>query len=640
MCGIAGILRIDGMSPSTELVKKMCDIIKHRGPDSEGFYNDSLIALGHRRLKIIDMVTGKQPMCNEDGTIWITYNGEIYNYKELKNQLLQKGHRFETNTDTEVIIHLYEEMGEECVHSLRGMFAFAIWDKNQRKLFAARDRLGIKPFYYYYDNKQLIFASEIKAVIVSEDVKPELNNEALIDHLRCKYPLGTKTFFKNVLNLSPGWNLTWENGRLSTREYWDISFSSTPNKSEKEYIEGLQYHLQDAITSHLISDVPVGAFLSGGLDSGTIVALASENKNTDPIKTFCCGSKGWEKEENSDIVYAKKVASFSKSQHYEILLSPREYGDFIPKAIWHLDEPGGGDTAIPGYFVAKYARENVTVLLSGEGGDEILGGYRHYIQRLIETSLFPFSNRKDFVGSGIPIMKLVSWLPEYLRLLNSREKFSQSIIYSFFPKDLDSLLIRPNFDERMVHELLNKDFLEEVKDYNPVTELYEKYFKKDTGGCFVDKMQYIDMKTYLYRILHIYDRMCMAVSLENRVPFLDYKLVEFASSIPCELRFKGLISKYLLRKAIAGKLPPEVINRKKAGFSLPAGNWFRNELKDDIYQILFGSKAINRGIFNRNMVQKVWDEHQKGIEHTQKLWSLISIELWHQIFIDGKSGYE
>ncbi|MFH1963093.1 MAG: asparagine synthase (glutamine-hydrolyzing) [bacterium] len=636
MCGIAGILRIDGMNPSTELVKKMCDTISHRGPDGEGFYNDSMIALGHRRLKIIDMVTGKQPMSNEDGTIWITYNGEIYNYNELRTQLLQKGHRFETNTDTEVIIHLYEEVGEECVHSLRGMFAFVIWDKNQRKLFAARDRLGIKPFYYYYDEKQLIFASEIKAVIVSEDIKPELNKEAVIDHLRCKYPIGTKTFFKNILSLAPGWSLTWEKGKCSIREYWDICFNPTPNKSEKEYIEELQYHLQDAITSHLVSDVPVGAFLSGGLDTSAIVAFGSEGRNGEPMRTFCCGSNEWEKEDNSDIVYARRVADFLKSQHYEILLSPQEYGDFIPKAIWHLDEPGGGDTAIPGYFVAKYARKNVTVLLSGEGGDEIFGGYRHYIQRFMETGLFPFSNRKDFIKARVSIIKLISWFPEYLKLLDSRERFSQSILSSFFPKGIDSLLIRPNFDEKTVYELLNKDFLEEVKGYNPVIEIYEKYFKKDTGGCFVDKIQYIDIKTYLYRILHIYDRMCMAVSLENRVPFLDYKLVEFASSIPCEMRFKGLISKYLLRKALAEKLPSEVINRKKAGFSLPAGKWFRNELKDNIYQILFGSRAINRGIFNRKMVQKVWDEHQKGIEYTQKLWSLISFELWYQIFIDGK----
>jgi asparagine synthase (glutamine-hydrolysing) len=624
MCGIAGILT-QIPDPMDQIhIKSMCDVVRHRGPDGFGYYHDSHVALGHRRLSIIDLTdNGKQPMSNEDGRLWITFNGEIYNYKELRADLLASGHIFRSNTDSEVILHLYEGKKEKCVNYLRGMFAFAIWDSENNKLFCARDRLGIKPFYYYKAGEKFLFGSEIKSLLVYPDVPRSLNHIALIDYLYFKYPVGDNTFFQDIMALEPGHYLVFQAGKFSIQQYWDLEFTGDNNDSKEAIIENLSDEIGESIAYHMVSDVPVGTFLSGGIDSSAITAYSSKVYEK-KLHTFCCGSR--HKNANKDIKYASMVANSLGTKHHELYLSASEFGDFLPKSIWHLDEPGGGSTAIPGYYTAKLARNNVTVLLSGEGADEVFGGYGFYIKFLVETSFLRFND-------NIPQMELLKSLPGYLKMLQSRELLVKSLGRSFLPKKKEYLEIRPNLNPANSFNIIDNNVLG-CKDYEPFTNLWEKYFKVQQHKSFVDGVQYLDIKTYLRRILHIYDRMCMAVSLENRVPFLDHKLVEFGASIPLKYRYHKLIPKYPLRMCLKNRLPDSVLNRPKEGFTLPVGDWFRNELKEQVHEIILGKSARARGIYNVSEIRRLWDAHQQGAEHTERLWSMISLELWHREFID------
>lgn len=624
MCGIAGILA-QSPDPMDQIhVKSMCDIINHRGPDGAGYYHDRHVALGHRRLSIIDLTdNGKQPMSNENGRLWITFNGEIYNYKELRSSLLASGHCFKSNTDSEVILHLYEEKQEQCINSLRGMFAFAIWDLDNKKLFCARDRLGIKPFYYYSTPEKFIFGSEIKSLLVYPDVPRNLNHIALKDYLYFKYPVGDNTFFQNIVALEPGHYLVAQAGKMILKQYWDLEFTGENNKSKETVIDDLSSMLEESIGYHMVSDVPVGTFLSGGIDSSAITAFSKEIYAKD-LHTFCCGSR--HKNANQDLKYAEIVASHLGTKHHELYLTANDFGEFLSKSIWHLDEPGGGSTAIPGYYTAKLARENVTVLLSGEGADEVFGGYSFYIKLLVETSFLRFNG-------NISQFELLKSLPDYLRMLQSRELFLKSLGKSFVTKKKEDLEIRPNFNPENSFNIIDSEYLG-CKDYEPFTNLWEKYFKHQQHKSFVDGMQYLDIKTYLRRILHIYDRMCMAVSLENRVPLLDHKLVEFGTTIPLRYRYHNLIPKYPLRMCLKNRLPGAVLTRPKEGFTLPVREWFRNELKDQVYEIILGKTARERGLYNITEVRRLWDAHQQGAEHTERLWSLLSLELWLKLFID------
>lgn len=624
MCGIAGILTTFPEQLNKVHIKPMCDVIAHRGPDGFGYYTDENIALGHRRLSIIDLSeNGKQPMCNETGRLWITFNGEIYNYRKLRDDLLASGHIFKSNTDSEVILHLYEEKGERCVDYLRGMFAFAIWDSENKKLFCSRDRLGIKPFYYYHRGEKFIFGSEIKSLLVHPDVPRAVNHIALTDYLYLKYPVGDNTFFKDIIALDPGHSLVVQGGKISIRQYWDLEFSGDNSDTKESMIENLSAILGESIAYHMVSDVPVGTFLSGGIDSSAITAYSSEiyDKN---LHTFCCGSD--HKNANQDLKYAALVADHLQTTHHELYLSATDFGDFMEKSIWHLDEPGGGSTAIPAYYTARLARNNVTVLLSGEGADEVFGGYGFYIKNLIESSLFRFN-------SGISQLELLKRMPEYLKMLQSRELLVRSIGRSFRSKKKSDLGIRPNFDPMCAYHVIDINGLDN-NGYDPFANLWEKYFKKQQHKTFVDGLQYLDMKTYLRRILHINDRMCMAVSLENRVPLLDHKLVEFGTTIPLKHRYHHLIPKYPLRMCLSKKVPDSILTRPKEGFTLPVGDWFRNELKDQVYEIILGQAARQRGLYSISEVQRLWEAHQQGAENTERLWSLISLELWHKQFID------
>jgi len=626
MCGIAGILYFNQTDKtSLGIVKDMCNKMAYRGPDGQGFYFDTNIVLGHRRLSIIDLTEdASQPMKNEDGSIIITYNGEIYNYAELKRLLLKKGHIFKSHSDTEVIIHLYEEMGVECLSQLRGMFAFAIWDAKQKLLFCARDRMGIKPFHYYWNGKSFVFASEIKAVLCHPDVPRELNLFSLKDYLYFKYPIGSQTFFKDINTLEPGYYIIVKNSSVSKIKYWDVIFSGdSPDDLDKSVVK-VSNLFEESIKYHMVSDVPLGTFLSGGIDSSGISCIASNYCPT-KIKSFCCGSIT--NDVSSDRRYASLVSNHLNTDHYEIILSAEKFFDFAQQAIWHLDEPGGGSTAIPVYFTAKKAREQIKVLLSGEGSDEIFGGYNFYIRYFIETNFLKFN-------SQISQPTLFSYLPAYLKMTRSRELFLKSLLKGVLPKSKDYIEIRPNLRTDKSFNIISHDVLASVSDYEPFENLWNKYLDGQSSQTFVDKIQYLDIKTYLSRILHINDRMCMAVSLENRVPMLDHKLVEFAAKIPASQRFYKLIPKYPLRTSLCQKLPASVLSRPKTGFTLPVKDWFRNELRDQVEDIILGKKALNRGIYDPKGIKKIWRKHLKGEDHTERIWAIISIELWHRLFLD------
>jgi len=628
MCGIAGIYSEVKDSDDRRHIVKMCDIISYRGPDGHGFYNDAFISLGHRRLSIIDLSdNGLQPMCNEDETLWITYNGEIYNYKELKSDLIGKGHCFKSNTDTEVILHLYEEEREGCLHKLRGMFAFAIWDTRRKSLFCARDRFGIKPFHYFFGRGKFIFASEIKAILQHPLAPRLLNKIALKDYLYLKYPVGTQTFFKDIITLEPGHYMIVKDGSVKISQYWDLEFNGKNNNSMNNIINHLYEMLVESVKLHMVSDVPLGTFLSGGIDSSSITSICSQNYSG-RLDTFCCGAEN--EPENSDLKYASLVSRCLGTNHHELILRPDDFGNFMEKAIWHLDEPCGGSTAIPGYFVAKLASENVKILLSGEGGDEVFGGYEFYIRYFIETNFLRFHSNRS-----ISQFQLLKYLPKYLEMLQSRELFFRSLLRGILPKKKDYIEIRPNLNPDKYFNIVSQDYMDEVKDYDPFDNLYRKYLDKKGNDSFIDKIQYLDIKTYLYRILHIYDRMCMAVSLENRVPMLDHKLAEFGAGIPISIRFHELFPKYPLRMCLKDKLPDEILERKKAGFALPVGQWFRNELKDRVYEIILGRAAQSRGIYNLEEIRRLWEKHLQGENHKERLWSLLSIELWFRNFIDN-----
>ncbi len=627
MCGIAGIFSINKDCDDKRHIEKMCDIISYRGPDGQGYYTDDFVALGHRRLSIIDLSdNGLQPMSNEDGSLWIIYNGEIYNYRDLRAELAAKGHNFKSQTDTEVILHLYEEERESCLNRLRGMFAFAIWDTRGKSLFCARDRFGIKPFHYFSGGGKFIFASEIKAILQHPLAPRGLNKTALKDYLYFKYPVGTETFFKDISTLEPGHYMMVKDGSVKISRYWDLAFNGKNDKGAKNIINNLYEALEESVKLHMVSDVPLGTFLSGGIDSSSITTICNQYYSG-KLSTFCCGAEN--ESGNSDLKYAMKVSRTLGTDHHELILRAEDFGDFMSKAIWHLDEPCGGSTAIPGYFVAKLARENVKILLSGEGGDEVFGGYEFYIKYFIETNFLRFRS-----NGPVSQYQLLTYLPKYLKMLQSRELFLRSLLRSVLPKKKDYIEIRPNLNPDKYFHVFSRDYLEEVKDYDPFDNLYRKYFDKKENDSFVDRIQYLDIKTYLYRILHIYDRMCMAVSLENRVPMLDHKLAEVGSSIPDGIRFHALFPKYPLRMCLKGRLPDEILERKKAGFALPVGEWFRKELKEQVYEIILGRTAQSRGIYNLDGIRRLWEEHLQGKNHKERLWSLISLELWFRNFMD------
>ncbi|HET9909626.1 MAG TPA: asparagine synthase (glutamine-hydrolyzing) [Anaerolineales bacterium] len=630
MCGICGIIYHDPRRRvSNELVTQMNNVIHHRGPDDSGEYINGNVGLGFRRLAIIDLSpTGHQPMTNEDGSVWIVFNGEIYNYQELREELLAKGHKFNSRTDTETILHLWEEEGERCVERLRGMFALALWDSKQQCLFLARDREGKKPLFYAQLADRLLFGSEIKTILQDPDFHPSPNLEAIHLYLAYQSVPAPYSAFEGIKKLPPAHTLLYKNGRVKLRRYWKLSYKEkrvirTP-QDEIRLQEEIIDRLREAVRIRLMSDVPLGAFLSGGIDSSIIVALMAELMDQ-PVKTF---SIGFTHEEYNELPYARQVAERYGTEHHEFVVTPDAQAIF-PELVWHYNEPFADSSAIPTYYVSKLAREFVTVILSGDGGDENFAGYPRY------------QNTGDYALNGTP----QTLFHRLFRLNGMAQGFVNqgSSWYKTFTrlKDLDQQKLLyyyriTHFHEQYQSKLYTQDFWKKLNGVSTVDWMLDIYRQSDAHN-FLDATLDLDLRLYLPDTLMTKtDIASMAHSLEARAPMLDHEFLEFVASIPPELKLKnGTESKYIFKKAVEPYLPHEVIYRKKMGFGVPIDHWFRHELRDMVRDTLLSQRAMQRGYFQRDYIEQILDRHQSGGESWQyMIWNLLMLELWHLMFID------
>lgn len=616
MCGISGLIDKNNSNLVYEdRIRSMCDVMIHRGPDEDGYYLNKNVALGMRRLKIIDLATGSQPIFNEDRSIVTVFNGEIYNFKRLKDFLLRRGHNFYTNTDTEVIVHLYEDHGEDFLRYLNGMFAIALWDAREEKLILARDRLGEKPLHYTINNEGIIFASEIKSILCTGKVKKELNYEALYHYFSLICVPAPLTIFKDIKKLLPGHYLKYQNGKVDIKQYWDISYEPDFTKSEDYFCKNLRELLINSLKDRLISDVPLGAFLSGGIDSSIVVGLMSSIMDK-PVKTF---SIGFKEDKYNELKYARIIAKRFKTDHHEFIVEPKAL-DLLENLVWHFDEPFGGPSAIPTYIVSELAKKYVTVVLTGDGGDEIFAGYDSYKERLKRKNLafLPIWLRRG-IAHGIG---------DRLSDTTKGKRFLQSLALD------EPKLHSVGISEQWKKELFSKDFLKHVKEvdtYNVV-----KPHILNGSHEYLTHFQHLDTKLYLPdNVLVKVDRMSMANSLETRTLFLDHEIVEFAAKIPARLKLNGKISKYILKKSMGDLIPEEILNRRKWGFALPVAMWFRSELKDLISSVVQKSKV--NGIFNHDYLKTILDEHLKGEKNHQRLlWSFMMFCLWQEKYLNSQ----
>jgi asparagine synthase (glutamine-hydrolysing) len=631
MCGICGklILRGEGMV-SPGLVKAMADTISHRGPDDEGYYVSGPIGLGFRRLSIIDLQSGHQPLSNEDGTIWIVFNGEIYNYQVLRAFLLGKGHVFKTKTDTEVIVHLYEEFGPECLQRLRGMFAFAIWDGNAKTLFLARDRVGIKPVYYCLTDTSLVFASEIKAILADPSVNREIAPELIDRFLTFMYVPGDETLLKGIQKLAPGHYLLIKNGNPVTRQYWDLRFSE-PRRSTS--LDEAENDLLDLLTKtvelHMIADVPVGVLLSGGVDSTGILSLAV-NQTQKKISSFTVGFAGGDVADERP--YARLAAQTFGTQHYDMTISAKDFAAFMPQYVWHMEEPVCEPPAVAMYYVSKLAREYVTVLLSGEGGDEAFAGYSNYRNLVwLERVKRGLSLMNGTFARGLSIAGSL--------FHSNRAAMYASLINHRFPDYYNGRTSNPyRYTGNGLGELYSVSHargIDREHSLEPVRRLQDHVRGQNT----LNAMLYIDTKTWLPDDLLIKaDKMTMANSVELRVPLLDHRVLEFAASLPPSFKLKGFSTKYILKKTLSQRIPRAILDRKKTGFPVPYESWLRNDLKDLVRDVLTDRKTINRGYFRKDAIERLLQANSNGANYSKEIFSLLSLELWQRAFLEREQA--
>lgn len=629
MCGICGIFLADREAQvGRERLAAMNDQIVHRGPDDGGLFVEDRVGLAMRRLSIIDVKTGHQPLSNEDENIWIVFNGEIYNHQDLRAGLEAAGHRYRTKSDTETIVHLYEQYGRDCVNHLRGMFAFAIWDRTKRKLFVARDRLGIKPLYYRYSNGLFLFGSEIKTILAYPGVRPEFNQAGLAEYLAFGYLTGEDTFYAGIKKLLPGHTIELDQaGNISIQPYWDLSVAAdTDNKPRSHYVRGYRELLEQCVDSHLMSDVPLGVFLSGGLDSSVIAALTA-NSRQEPIQTFAVG---YGEEAFSELPFARQVAKHIGSEHHEVRLSRQEFFDSLPKLIWHEDEPIVWPSSISLYAVAKLAREHVTVVLTGEGSDETLAGYTRYawtvknagfdkLYRSVTPDVLRRAVRAAINGSGLPA--------------NLRRKLEHTFLVrdgaswpSFYFDNFYSA-----FSSREQDELLTESAKASARDaYASSMQHWEH-----SSGDLLHRLLYTDIKTYLVELLMKQDQMSMAASIESRVPFLDHVLVEYTARIPAKYAIHGLAGKQVLKEAVEDLLPHDIIYRKKMGFPTPWAYWLAGPQLNDLEKMLLSARTLQRGFFQPEAVKKMFAEHRAHRrDHGNRIWRLLNLETWLRVCID------
>lgn len=627
MCGVCGIYEFRTHKPvGQQVLADMLHVLHHRGPDDEGVFFDKDLALGMRRLSIIDLNGGKQPISNEDGSVVTVLNGEIYNYQSLRDELESRGHRLATASDTEVIVHLYEDFGEECVRHLRGMFGFAVWDARKRRLLLARDRLGIKPLYFTQAHGRLIFGSEIKAILQVPSVQAVLNLEGLNQFLSLKYVPAPQTMFEGIYALPPGCLLICDANGIQIRRYWDLSFANHRNGHAREeaYAEQLEALLRESVKLHLISDVPFGAFLSGGVDSSTIVALMSQVLD-EPVKTYAVGFDG-SGEAFSELHYARLVAKKFQSDHHEVLIRPSHLEELAEKVVWHLDQPLAEHATLANYMVAELAARDVKMVLTGEGGDELFAGYARYAGE----RLSPFFRRIPKAAKSLALAAS-SHLPG-LR----RQKLA---LYALSQPEEAARFVNwfPMFNSEMKQQLLSEDLNESLHGCG-ADSVFEQHLARTDATEPLNRMLYVDTKLWLPDLLLARgDKMSMAVSLEARVPLLDHKLVEFAASLPQNMKVNGLARKYLLKKVSQRWLPAEIIHRKKQGFPMPVSLWLRNEARPFMRDVLSPSALRRRGLFKPAFVEKLIQQHENGFaDHSSLLWGLMSVELWQRVFMDSR----
>jgi asparagine synthase (glutamine-hydrolysing) len=632
MCGICGIFHTDrAQRVERDVLADMNRQIAHRGPDDDGFFVDGNIGLAMRRLSIIDIRTGHQPIANEDETIWIVYNGELYNHQALRKDLEARGHRYRTRSDTETIVHLYEEHGRDCVKYLRGMFAFAIWDRGKRQLFLARDRLGIKPLYYRFDGGSVIFGSEIKAILAHPRVKAEFNRGVLAEYLAFGYISGSETMYGGINKLLPGHVLEiGEAGEPTISPYWDLITvrSDGRERSRSYYVERYRDLLEGCVSSHLMSDVPLGVFLSGGLDSSAVAALTTKIRR-EPIETFAVG---YGEGQFSELPFARQVAQHIGSKHHEVRLSREEFFQTLPRLIWHEDEPIVWPSSVALYFVARLARERVTVVLTGEGSDETLAGYTRYPWTLLNARMDAVYRRivprvcRDWVRRGVSAGPLSAALRRKLehtflgRDGASWPSFYFDNFYSAFSANEQDNLLAP-----------------EAK--HAAGDVYAGSLQhwQTASGDLLHRLLYTDIKTYLVELLMKQDQMSMAASIESRVPFLDHELVEFTASIPSKYETEGLAGKFILKSAMEGLLPREIVYRRKMGFPTPWAYWLAGPEFESLQQLLVEPRTRERGLFQPDAVKRLFAEHSAGVrDHGNRIWRLLNLELWQRVCLEGE----
>lgn len=638
MCGINGIAfsARAGRNVERAVLERMRDVIRHRGPDDEGIFIDGPVGLGHRRLSIVDVAAGHQPMTNEDGSLHITYNGEIYNHADFRSMLESHGHVYRTHCDTETILHLYEELGEACVDHLRGMFAFAIWDQRKKVLFIARDRFGVKPLYYAHtDDGSLYFGSEIKTLLEAGAIKPEINYAALPDYLANHATSGEETLFHGVKRLLPGHTLVWRDGTIEVKRYWDISFAKNSEalpSQDEDYIAEWSELFRTSVRLRLMADVPLGMFLSGGIDSSAIAAVMSGMVD-EPIKTF---SVAFNEREANELEYARLVASAYKTNHHEIVVSPEDFFSALPKLVWHEDEPLAHPSSVALYFVSHLASQHVKVVLTGEGSDEMLAGYARYRKTVYNLALGAryLSLTSAGVRSAVrnQIVRMPAGSKVRQKLLRTFLSLSPNIESIYF----DNFAVFPRATQQ---QLLTPETRERVGAIDPYAGV-RAALKQTDATSLLDRLLYADIKTYLHELLMKQDQMSMATSIESRVPFLDHKLVEFTCGLPERLKLRGWTTKYILRQSMKGALPEKILSRPKMGFPVPISAWFRGAYSSVIDEYVLSERALSRGVFDPDFVRGLVNGHQRGGEdHSERLWALVNFEMWlRQFFDDEKPG--
>jgi asparagine synthase (glutamine-hydrolysing) len=651
VCGICGEINVNPPGVRADVMKKMCGVMAYRGPDDEGMVfmrgdrsvetgmsgpplpcDDHFdVALGHRRLSIIDLSpAGHQPMSNEDGTVWIVFNGEIYNFPELKKELEKKGHRFRSKSDTETIIHGYEEWGVSCLKRFRGMFAFAIWDEKKRRLFLARDRLGKKPLVYWMENGHFIFASEMKSILQAPEVERRVNLRALHSYLALQYVPSPDGIFEGIRKLPPAHFLVYEPpGKVTVEKYWTLDFSPVQKNNHEdlqELCQQIRSRLEECVRLRMISDVPLGAFLSGGIDSSIVVGLMAR-QSTAPVKTF---SIGFDEPEFDELSYARAISKRFATEHHEFVVRPDAI-DILNKLVWHFNEPFADSSAIPTYYVSRMTKDFVKVVLTGDAGDENFAGYGRY-RRAKWVAMFtklPVALRKILMPAVLRRCSTLHWREKtFTRLADFMEGLSKDQARNY----AEQVKI---FNRREADNLYTQAMAEQLRSFDPFAFLTDPWQEAGTHDL-VDSLLHLDIHSYLPEDLLVKVDICtMANSLEARVPFLDHEFMQFAAMIPSHLKLRGSQPKFVLKQAFADLLPEGILNRRKMGFGVPVSRWFRNELKDYVYDVLLDERTLRRGYFQRTGIQRLLDEHVSSRnDHSPKIWALLFLETWFRVFID------